>query len=193
MRRPGRRLTADEAEIWAQVARTVTPLEKRRPVAIPTALMAAPARTVVLPPASPPKKVKGRIPAPLPPKPVATKPKADAPLHLDGSWEKRISKGTLVPDFSLDLHGSNLDQAYVRLMHGLTQAKAMGARVVLIVTGKPRPVDAMDRGTARGAIRAKITDWLAASDHALDIVAIRGAHRRHGGQGAIYVVLKKRK
>ncbi|TDW63559.1 DNA-nicking Smr family endonuclease [Novosphingobium sp. PhB55] len=155
--------------------------------------MAAPARTVVLPPASPPKKVKGRIPAPLPPKPVATKPKADAPLHLDGSWEKRISKGTLVPDFSLDLHGSNLDQAYVRLMHGLTQAKAMGARVVLIVTGKPRPVDAMDRGTARGAIRAKITDWLAASDHALDIVAIRGAHRRHGGQGAIYVVLKKRK
>ncbi|MGO4166005.1 Smr/MutS family protein [Novosphingobium sp. YAF33] len=193
MRRPGRRLTADEAEIWAQVARTVTPLEKRRPVAIPTALMAAPVRTVVLPPASPPKKVKGRIPAPLPPKPVAAKPKADAPLHLDGSWEKRISKGTLVPDFSLDLHGSNLDQAYVRLMHGLTQAKAMGARVVLIVTGKPRPVDAMDRGTARGAIRAKITDWLAASDHALDIVAIRGAHRRHGGQGAIYVVLKKRR
>ena len=193
MRRPGRRLTADEAEIWAQVARTVTPLEKRRPVAIPTALMAAPARTVVLPPASPPKKVKGRIPAPLPPKPVAAKPKADVPLHLDGSWEKRISKGTLVPDFSLDLHGSNLDQAYVRLMHGLTQAKAMGARVVLIVTGKPRPVDAMDRGTARGAIRAKITDWLAASDHALDIVAIRGAHRRHGGQGAIYVVLKKRR
>lgn len=193
MRRPGRRLTADEAEVWAQVARTVTPLEKRRPVAIPTALMAAPARTVVLPPTSPPKKVKGRIPAPLPPKPVAAKPKADAPLHLDGSWEKRISKGTLVPDFSLDLHGSNLDQAYVRLMHGLTQAKAMGARVVLIVTGKPRPVDAMDRGTARGAIRAKITDWLAASDHALDIVAIRGAHRRHGGQGAIYVVLKKRR
>jgi DNA-nicking Smr family endonuclease len=193
MRRPGRRLTADEAEIWAQVARTVTPLEKRRPVAIPTALMAAPVRTVVLPPASPPKKVKGRIPAPLPPKPVAAKPKADAPQHLVGSWEKRISKGTLVPDFSLDLLGSNLDQAYVRLMHGLTQAKAMGARVVLIVTGKPRPVDAMDRGTARGAIRAKITDWLAASDHALDIVAIRGAHRRHGGQGAIYVVLKKRR
>lgn len=193
MRRPGRRLTADEAEIWAQVARTVTPLEKRRPVATPAAPAPAPVKTVVLPSAPPPKKVKGRIPPPLPPKPVVQAPKADAPLHLDGSWEKRISKGTLVPDFSLDLHGSNLDQAYVRLMHGLTQAKAMGARVVLIVTGKPRPVDAMDRGTARGAIRAKITDWLAASDHAHDIVAIRGAHRRHGGQGAIYVVLRKRR
>lgn len=156
-------------------------------------MVPVPTKTVVLPSAPPPKTMKGRVPPPLPPRPVPARPKVDAPLHLDGSWEKRISKGTLVPDFSLDLHGSNLDQAYVRLMHGLTQAKAMGARVVLIVTGKPRPVDAMDRGTARGAIRAKITDWLAASDHALDIVAIRGAHRRHGGQGAIYVVLKKRR
>lgn len=191
MRRPGRRLSAEEAEIWAQVARTVTPLERRRPA--PAAMMPVPAKAVALPSAPTPKKIKGRVPPPLPPKPVPARAKADAPLHLDGSWEKRISKGTLVPDFSLDLHGSNLDQAYVRLMHGLTQAKAMGARVVLIVTGKPRPVDAMDRGTARGAIRAKITDWLAASDHAHDIVAIRGAHRRHGGQGAIYVVLRKRR
>ncbi|WP_454797783.1 Smr/MutS family protein [Novosphingobium lindaniclasticum] len=190
MRRPGRRLTAEEAEIWAQVARTVTPLEKRRPV--PVAPVSVP-KPVVAVTAAPAKKVKGRIPAPLPPRPAPVKAKPDVPVNLDGSWEKRISKGTLAPDFSLDLHGSNLDQAYVRLMHGLIQAKAMGARVVLIVTGKPRPVDAADRGTARGAIRAKITDWLAASEHAHDIVAIRGAHRRHGGQGAIYVVLKKRK
>ena len=39
----------------------------------------------------------------------------------------------------------------------------------------------------------KLADWLAASEHASDIVAIRGAHRRHGGQGAIYVVLRKRR
>ncbi|MGE4306501.1 MAG: DNA mismatch repair protein MutS, partial [Novosphingobium sp.] len=40
---------------------------------------------------------------------------------------------------------------------------------------------------------AKISDWLAASQYASDIVAIRGAHRRHGGAGAIYVVLKRRR
>jgi len=137
--------------------------------------------------------VKGRVPAPLPPKVPPPKPRADVPAHLDGTWDRRIAKGTLAPDFSLDLHGSTLDQAYSRLMHGLAQAKAMGARVVLVVTGKPRPVDAADRGTARGAIRAKVADWLAASEHASDIVAVRGAHRRHGGQGAIYVVLKKRR
>ncbi|HUD28691.1 MAG TPA: Smr/MutS family protein [Novosphingobium sp.] len=196
MRRPGRRLTPEEAQVWALVARTVKPLlpprigegdQAKRGGATPTAdaTVAAP-----LPPA---KKVKGRVPPPLAPKPVPVKPRADTPAHLDGSWDKRIAKGTLAPDFSLDLHGSTLDQAYSRLMHGLVQAKSMGARVVLVVTGKPRPVDAADRGTARGAIRAKVADWLAASDHASDIVAIRGAHRRHGGQGAIYVVLKKRR
>ncbi len=102
-------------------------------------------------------------------------------------------RGGLEPDFSLDLHGSGLDQAYSRLMHGLAQARAMGARVVLIVTGKPRPTEAADRGHARGAIRAKIVDWLGASEHASAIAAIRGAHRRHGGQGALYVVLKRKR
>jgi DNA-nicking Smr family endonuclease len=149
--------------------------------------------TPPVPPPPPAKRIKGRIPPPLAPKPLPAKPKPETPAPLDGSWDKRITKGTLMPDFSLDLHGSSLDQAYLRLMHGLTQAKAMGARVVLIVTGKPRPVDAADRGTARGAIRAKVADWLSASEHASDIVAIRGAHRRHGGQGAIYVVLRKRR
>lgn len=193
MRRPGRRLTAEETEIWAQVARTVKPLEKRRPA--PAAAIAEAARKApeAPPPPLPVRKVKGRVPPPLAPRPVPAKPKAETQAHLDGSWDKRITKGTLMPDFSLDLHGATLDQAYTRLMHGLTQARAMGARVVLIVTGKPRPVDAADRGTARGAIRAKVGDWLSASDHASDIVAIRGAHRRHGGQGAIYVVLKKRR
>jgi DNA-nicking Smr family endonuclease len=63
--------------------------------------------------------------------------------------------------------------------------------VVLIVTGKPRLTEAADRGQSRGAIRAKIIDWLGASEHASSIAAIRNAHRRHGGQGALYVVLKR--
>ncbi|WP_404480170.1 Smr/MutS family protein [Novosphingobium sp. BL-52-GroH] len=192
MRRPGRRLTAEEAQVWAQVARTVKPLERRIPARSAESEQAV-TPTVAAPPALPAKKIRGRIPPPLAPKPVPAKPRPETPAPLDGSWDKRIAKGTLLPDFSLDLHGATLDQAYSRLMHGLTQAKAMGARVVLIVTGKPRPVDAADRGTARGAIRAKVGDWLGASEHASDIVAIRGAHRRHGGQGAIYVVLRKRR
>jgi len=114
-------------------------------------------------------------------------------LGLDASWERKLARATLSPDFTLDLHGHTLDQAHHRLDSGLAQAKAMDARLVLLITGKPRPTDAADRGARRGAIRAKVLDWLAAGPHAGDIAAIRGAHRRHGGDGALYLVLKRKR
>ena len=85
----------------------------------------------------------------------------------------------------------DLDAAYNRLMSGVSQARAMGARTILLVTGKPRPVDPADRGHKRGAIRAKVLDWLAASSHHSAIAAVRRAHIRHGGEGALYIVLRR--
>jgi len=110
---------------------------------------------------------------------------------LDSSWERKLRNARIEPDFTLDLHGHSLDAAHARLDRGLGQAKAMGARLVLVVTGKSRPVEAADRGERRGAIRAKLLDWLAAGPHGSDIAAIRGAHRRHGGEGALYIVLRR--
>jgi len=110
---------------------------------------------------------------------------------LDTTWDRKLARGTLSPDFTLDLHGHTLAAAHHRLDHGLTQAKALGARVVLVITGKPRPAEAADRAERRGAIRAKVLDWLAAGPHGSSIAAIRTAHRRHGGDGALYLVLRK--
>lgn len=104
-----------------------------------------------------------------------------------------MAKGVVAPDFTLDLHGHSLDAAWSRLEHGLALAQSQGARVVLVITGRPRPADAADRGRQRGAIRAKLMDWLAAGSHAGRIAAVRGAHPRHGGAGAVYVVLKREK
>ena len=112
---------------------------------------------------------------------------------LDSSWDRKLANASIAPDFTLDLHGHNLEQAHVRLDAGLGQAMAMGARLVLLITGKPRPAEAADRGDRRGAIRAKVLDWLAAGPHASGIAAIRKAHRRHGGDGALYIVLKRRR
>ena len=113
------------------------------------------------------------------------------PGNLDSHWDRRLKSGEIAPDFSLDLHGHGLDRAHGRLMDGMAQARSMGARTVLVVTGKPRPVDPADRGDRRGAIRAKILDWLAASEHGGSIAAVRNAHRRHGGEGALYLVLRR--
>jgi len=111
---------------------------------------------------------------------------------LDASWDKRLARGLVAPDAEIDLHGLGLHLAHDRLMASLAQARAMGARVLLVIAGKPRGQDARDhRGNVRGVIRAKLLDWLAASEHGSAIAAIRPAHQRHGGAGAVYVVLRR--
>lgn len=196
MSRTPRGLSAEEAALWSKLASSVTPLEPRHaPTHKP--LLGKPVSAPVL---APRKQPKGRVPEPpkpfVPPRqPAVTSPAPDTSRDrgLDSHWERRLARAGTEPDFTLDLHGHTLDQAHRRLDTGITQAKAMGARLVLLITGKSRPVDAADRGDKRGAIRAKILDWLAAGPHASDIAAVRKAHRRHGGDGALYLVLRRRR
>jgi DNA-nicking Smr family endonuclease len=95
----------------------------------------------------------------------------------------------VAPDTIVDLHGHNLATAYDLLDRRLDQAIAAEDRLLLLITGKP-PAD--DRRPApRGAIRAAVGDWLAASRHAGRIAAVRNAHPRHGGAGALYIVLRR--
>jgi len=183
MRTP-RGLSAAEAALWARVASTIDPLHPAAtgPVTAPPAP----------PPPSPAKSIKGRVPPPLPAPPPKAMPARPLDRHgLDGSWERKLAKAQLAPDLTLDLHGHSLDAAHARLDAGLMQAVAMGARLLLVITGKPRPVAAADRGERRGAIRAKLLDWLAAGPHASRIAAVRPAHQRHGGSGALYVILRR--
>lgn len=184
--RPPRGLSAAEAALWARVASTVDPLHPGKPV--PPVDQAAAA----LPPPVAIKKIKGRVPPPLPrPTPKAPSSRPLDQHGLDGSWERKLAKAQISPDLTLDLHGHTLDAAHARLDAGLAQAVAMGARLLLVITGKPRPVAAADRGERRGAIRAKLIDWLAAGPHASRVAAVRPAHQRHGGSGALYVILRR--
>jgi DNA-nicking Smr family endonuclease len=82
----------------------------------------------------------------------------------------------------------NLDTAWSGIDRGLEQAIARGERVVLLITGH-RPGEPP---VQRGRIRAAVHDWLAASRHAADIAAVRGAHKRHGGGGSLYLILRRR-
>ncbi len=112
------------------------------------------------------------------------------PQTLDGTWDRQITKGALIPDVSVDLHGSGLSSAYARLDGTLEQAIAQKSRVVLLVTGRTRAHDRTS-GEGRGAIASVVRDWLAASRHSKAIAAVRTAHPRHGGAGALYIVLKR--
>lgn len=176
-----RPLGPDEKVLWGKVMATVKPLH------------AVKAKTDGDAPSSPKKPVR-------PPKsaakltvailPLKNAPPALAvPHNLDGHWDRRIHRGGLVPDISIDLHDANLSRAYARLDGALEQAIAQKFKVILLVTGKPRAHDRAS-GEGRGAIAAVVRDWLAASRHARHISAVRNAHPKHGGAGALYIVLK---
>ncbi len=125
---------------------------------------------------------------PPPPYGAVTLPRSGED-NLDSHWDRRIKRGGIVPDISIDLHDANLSRAYARLDGALEQAIAQKFKVILLVTGKPRAHDRAS-GEGRGAIAAVVRDWLAASRHARHISAVRNAHPRHGGAGALYIVLK---
>jgi DNA-nicking Smr family endonuclease len=187
-----RGLSTGEQAAWAHLAASVKPLPgKARPKAprAPPAAASAPA----VPPAAPAKPAKPKPKAPARQPVLAPPPlKGEEQAGLDSHWDRRVKGGRIVPDLTLDLHGHTLDTAYDRIMAGIDQARAMDARVVLVIAGRERPVDPADRMAKRGAIRAKLLDWLAASRHADAITAVRRAHIRHGGEGALYLMLKRR-
>lgn len=173
-----RRLTAEERALWRKVVETVRPLDGK-PLPPPSENPSAPA---------PPKPVV--VPAKPATKPIVVRTKAPG-TTLDASWDRRLSRGLVPPDRTIDLHGHNLATAHAMIDTRLEAAIAAGDRLVLLVTGKPPTSDR--RPVARGAIRAAVGDWLAASRHAGDIAAVRGAHPRHGGAGALYLVLRRRR
>ena len=188
MRTPPRGLSPEEAALWRRVAATVTPLHPKPAAAV---VAAAPPEPSLPPP--PPKRIKGRVPAPRPVITPVTPPARPLTTNgLDSTWDRKLTRGAIDPDVTIDLHGMTLFMAHDRLNGGIAQALAMGARVILLIAGKHRPHGEHDqRGERRGAIRAKLLDWLAASPHAGRIAAVRAAQPRHGGDGAVYIVLRK--
>jgi DNA-nicking Smr family endonuclease len=83
----------------------------------------------------------------------------------------------------------SLDRAWNAIDHALELAINRGERLLLLITGHHRPGEPP---VQRGKIRAAVHDWLAASRHASKIAAVRGAHRRHGGGGSLYIILRRR-
>jgi DNA-nicking Smr family endonuclease len=169
-----RPLSPEEAALWARVASTIRPLSRDKneiELTEPTRKIAPRAALAQARPIQPVVQARG---------PGTT---------LDGTWDRRLRSGSVEPDRVVDLHGMSLDGAWRAIDRALDHAVNRGDRLVLLITGHHRPGEPP---VQRGAIRAAVHDWLAASRHAPDIAAVRGAHRRHGGGGSLYIVLKRK-
>lgn len=186
-----RRLDPEESALWQRVTATVRPIARRTSRTACTDTTGTDGPVSTAPPG--PVARKGRVP-PLR-VPAATPVTQQKPLadSLDGGWDRRLRRGVTQPDWTIDLHGHTLSSAQSLLDRVLDQAVAEGVRVLLLITGKPPRDDdrAFDGRPRRGLIRASIGQWLESSRHASRIAAVRNAHPRHGGAGALYLILRR--
>lgn len=175
-----RGLSPDEQALWARVTETIRPLSRDPLPKVETP--GTPVRPTPPPIARKPKGPPPNVPA----SPSPARPGIGA--TLDSSWDRRLRAGSVNPDRVIDLHGHDLDRAWQAIDRGLEQAAVNHERVLLLITGHARPGDPP---VQRGRIRAAVHDWLAASRHSGRIAAVRPAHRRHGGGGSLYVILRR--
>jgi DNA-nicking Smr family endonuclease len=179
-----RELSDEERALWRGVARSVRPLRRhaQRDVEEPKhGAVDAPARTT--PKAKPHK----------PPTPVAirvAKPPAPPPLvGLARREKQQLARGRAAIDTRIDLHGMTQAQAHVALVRFLRRAQAEGAKFVLVITGKG--ARAADAHGERGVLRRQVPHWLQLPDLRDAVAGFEEAHIAHGGEGALYVRLRR--
>jgi DNA-nicking Smr family endonuclease len=177
-----RKLTPEDRDIWAQVTRTVSPARPRKAERI--AITAASIQSALK---APPKFVKPPRAGSAAPPPVrqgSGRTAQGAPDPLEPRRHRRIARERDPIEATLDLHGFGRFEAQDQVTAFLFSCQSRGLRAVLLITGQGR------RGG--GVIRASIHEWLQNPGLRGVVSGFAAAHRRHGGDGAIYVTLKRR-
>ncbi|MSU90683.1 DNA mismatch repair protein MutS [Rhodobacteraceae bacterium 2CG4] len=208
-RKPRRRLTEDERALWDRFSATLTPIEKRRRdtgagtgVPEPRNRPSPPEATTpprAEPPPLPPPQIprpqqtpaKGRVRVSLSPDPMDRL--RTAPPRMDAKTFGRLKRGKLAPEARIDLHGMSAQRAHAALRMFLADAYAREMRLVLVITGKGRRDHPMDPPARQGVLRNELPHWLAQPPLSALVLQTSPAHDRHGGGGAYYVYLRRRR
>jgi len=121
--------------------------------------------------------------------PDATQPPALA--QFERRLRQRVARGQTSIDARLDLHGMTQTQAHAALLRFLTKAQAQGAKLALVVTGKGAGA-ARSAAFERGVLRRHVPLWLSLPEFRRFVVSFEQAHGSHGGEGALYLRLRRR-
>ena len=137
---------------------------------------------------------KSAKPAPRPkhPHPVAAAHRPalpmmgrETPAPVEPGFHRRLERGREALAARIDLHGMTQDAARAALTGFIRRAAGDGWRAVLVITGKGVSGD--------GVLRRRVPDWLAEAPIRDHVAGVSEAHRRHGGEGALYVALKRKR
>lgn len=195
-------LSADEHALWSHVAQSIAPIRIKQRVThhddatdgddgLPKRKLSKHHETVNRRPVVDAKAHTGSAVSPG----SGTQRLAD----FDSRKARKIAKGRTEIEARLDLHGLRHDEAHHRLRHFLRDCHHRGLKHVLVITGKGRSDDdatlpfseALDR-PARGVLRRSVPRWLAEAELRAIVVSFTAASARHGGDGALYIELRRR-
>ncbi len=116
------------------------------------------------------------------------------PPRMDRKTYDRMRRGKLVPEARIDLHGMTTARALPELQRFVQRAHDTGCRLVLVITGKGRNSGGDELTPEReGVLKRQVPRWLSASPLSQLVLEVFEAHTRHGGSGAYYVYLRRRK
>jgi DNA-nicking Smr family endonuclease len=170
-------LSYDERVLWSTVTKSIAPLPGRvledEPAAAETAHPPPPPR--------PRAAASAHKPAAAP-----AQPKTPPVAPLGRRLRQRVARGREPIDARFDLHGLTQAEAHVALSRFLRSASSRGARLVLIITGKG------SRSGEVGVLRRQVPLWLALTEFRDLVIGFEDAHAAHGGEGALYVRLRRR-
>lgn len=188
-----RNLSQGETELWQRVVARVEPL-KNRP--LPMTDQSGRAKLPKAPENNPAKHSAYEEIAPVPPpdlreRPVERARNQPAQPALDRRTAQRLQRGQLPIEGRLDLHGMTQKQAYAALLRFISASRNYNRRLVLVVTGKGWNPDASRPEEAIGVLRRSVPRWLESPPFTEHVSAVRDAHLRHGGSGALYVMLRR--
>ena len=173
-----RQLSDEDQALWSGFVRSITPLRPAKIAAKRTVSAAKAADTTPRPAArqkwqdAPPPAVKSTALAPF-----------------DRRLKQRVARGRDAIDARIDLHGMTQNQAHVALLRFLRRAQTEGAKIALVVTGKGTA--ARQGAGERGVLRRQVPMWLALPEFRPFVVGFEEAHVSHGGQGALYLRLRR--
>jgi DNA-nicking Smr family endonuclease len=174
-----RRLTKEERALWTDLTRSVAPLRPSASVAIDADE------------APPPPVESEKIPSPSPASAARQKTAKPPPLApLGRRFKQRVGRGTEPIDARIDLHGFTQAGAHSALLHFLRSSQANGAKLALVITGKG---DTDDGSRDRGVLRRQVPLWLALPEFRAYVVGFEAAHPAHGGEGALYIRVRRKR
>lgn len=184
-----RSLSDEEHALWSGVARSVKPLQPPRRTErarknLPESLPAEVSRNEE-------RKTARAASAPVARQEI-TLPKAPPPLApLGRRLRQRVARGREAIDDRLDLHGHTQAQAHAALLRFLRRAQADDARFVIIVTGKGRARSSRENAAEAGVLKRMVPQWLSLPEFRPYVVGFDDAHIGHGGEGALYVQVRR--